>query len=289
MGEDFYQAFAEARQVFERASAATGLDLADLCFTESEKLDLTEYTQPCILTCEIAMLESLKAHFGLSFTVAAGHSLGEYTALVAANVVPLESAVQIVRERGALMQKAVPAGEGSMVALKLPGIMERPEVAQVCENFAVDIANLNSPDQVVISGPADGVKSAAHELSSRISGLEAIFLTVSAPFHSRLMQGIEREFAAVLASHQHAFQPEKAEQVLSNYTGKFHQARTLLESLTRQISGSVRWVENMEHIKAAGLGVIEIGPNRPLGAFFRSVGVEARSILSVRTAEKVLK
>ncbi|MBE7438793.1 MAG: ACP S-malonyltransferase [Spirochaetales bacterium] len=289
MGEDFFQSFAEARQVFERASKATGLDIAELCFTENEKLDLTEYTQPCILTCEIAMLESLRAHFDLSFAATAGHSLGEYTALVAANVLPLESAVQIVRQRGLLMQKAVPPGEGKMAALKLSGVIERPEVFQVCEASAVDLANINSPDQVVISGPASGVEGAVEKLTALIEGLEAIFLTVSAPFHSRLMAGILPDFRAVLAEHQSAFDLKEAPRVLSNFTGTFHDSATLIDSLVQQISGSVRWVDNMQCLKAAGYGVIEIGPNRPLGAFFRSMGVEVRSILSVRTAEKALK
>jgi malonyl CoA-acyl carrier protein transacylase len=117
MGKDFHERFAVAREVYAEASAAAGLDLEALCFGEDERLGLTEFTQPAILTTEIAMLRALEAEFGVEGELFAGHSLGEYTALVAAGVLALADAVRLVRKRGALMQQAVPAGEGAMIAV----------------------------------------------------------------------------------------------------------------------------------------------------------------------------
>ena len=180
MAKDFVAAYPESAAVFAAASAATGLDMAELCFTENEQLNQTEFTQPAILTAEIAMFAALKAHYGFAPRVFAGHSLGEYTALVAAGVVPLEAAVQIVRKRGALMQQAVPLGVGAMAALISDDLATFDYQAVVKETGA-EIANFNSAKQVVISGPKAAVEEASRVLKEKFPTLTVIPLNVSAP------------------------------------------------------------------------------------------------------------
>jgi malonyl CoA-acyl carrier protein transacylase len=289
MGQDFYESSALARAVFDNASRASGLDLKTLCFEENEDLNLTEFTQPCILTCEIAMLEAIKEQYRPDFSVFAGHSLGEYTALVAAGALSLEAAVQIVRRRGALMQEAVPEGMGAMSALKLSGIYENARVRAIIAEAGAEIANLNSSEQVVISGKAQSVQAAGEKLTAEIADIEVIPLTVSAPFHSQLMQTIEDSFFKTLQSFQDQFNAEKAAKVLSNFTGAFHEPARLFENLTRQISGSVRWIENMQALTKEAQAIYEIGPNRPLGSFFRTIGADVKSIINLKSAQKAFQ
>ena len=153
MARDFHDAFPSAREVFREASDACGADLATICFGEDERLNLTEFTQPCILTAESAMLRVLSAERGLTARWFAGHSLGEYTALVAAGVLGLGEAARLVRRRGALMQQAVPAGQGAMLAVVGRG-WTSASCARELEGLQVDAANHNSSSQIVVSGSA---------------------------------------------------------------------------------------------------------------------------------------
>jgi malonyl CoA-acyl carrier protein transacylase len=289
MARDFYDQFDSSRRVFTEASDALGLDVAALCFEDDPRLDLTEFTQPAILTAEIAMLRPLVEDFGLSATWFGGHSLGEYTALCAAGAVPLDVAVKLVRKRGALMQAAVPAGEGAMTAVSGSGIASH-DLRAALDALEVDVANLNSPDQIVLSGPAAAMERAcacATEMAADTT-LEFTALVVSAPFHSRRMRTIEGPFRAALDDAAPRLVPERAVAVTSNVRGGFHTGDIgdLLDALERQISGSVDWIGNMRALVAVSDHIVEVGPNRPLRRFFKSVGVEIASIVSVKTAER---
>ena len=284
MARDFHDEYPVARDAFTEASSACGADLAAISFGDEERLNLTEFTQPCILTAEIAMLRVLRAEFGLEAKWFAGHSLGEYTALVAAGVLGLGEAAKLVRRRGALMQQAVPAGEGAMLAVIAKGL-DLDALRGELEGLTVDAANHNSSSQIVVSGAAGDVEKAKERLAK---GRRLIPLNVSAPFHSRLMREIEPAFLAELESA--SIDPSPAPQVASNYKGGFHaaDAAAIREALVKQISGTVRWVDNMKAIAERATRIIEIGPGKPLGAFFRDVGVKALAITDLSGAE-VLK
>ena len=291
MARDFCDAFAVSREVFAEASEALGLDVAALCFTEDPRLDLTEFTQPAILTAEIAMLRALEREFGLSARVFGGHSLGEFTALCAAGALPFDVAVRLVRRRGALMQAAVPPGEGAMVAVRGTGVAAL-DLASAVDADGVDVANENSPDQVVLSGPAATMDQACARARDLAKGIEVEFtpLTVSAPFHSRRMRAVEAEFRRALEEAAPRFAPEKATAVTSNFGGGFHTGKPgdLRDALVRQIGGTVRWVANMRALIGEADRIFEVGPGRPLRGFFKSLGVEVTSILSCKTAEKAV-
>ncbi|HRY35792.1 MAG TPA: ACP S-malonyltransferase, partial [Smithellaceae bacterium] len=193
MGKDFYDQMSVCRQAYEEASDAVGLDIASICFQEDDRLNLTEYTQPCIVTTEVAMIRGLAERYGFQANYFGGHSLGEFTALVAAGVIPFADAVQIVRMRGKLMQEAVPVGVGSMAAVISEGI-DVPALKKMIEDLPVDVANINSANQVVISGDAAALPEAENrcrELFAAPKTFRFIKLNVSAPFHSRFMKKIE--------------------------------------------------------------------------------------------------
>lgn len=285
MGEDFANQFPEAKAIFDTGSEKLGVDLSQICFTEDDRLNLTEYTQPAILTMEIAAWEVLQKRASLQGDTFAGHSLGEYSALVAAGALRYEDAVQIVRRRGALMQNAVPEGKGAMVALLHDNIasLNLPEKA---EFGGITFANFNSLSQIVISGEKNAIEKAVEFFNAQYPEGKAIPLNVSAPFHSDLMQVIEPEFEEYLRSFSDHIDTAKAEKVLSNYTGTYHKAEDFISHLVKQISSSVRWVSNMEVIRDKANTVYEIGPNRVLGKFLQDLEVSAASIINVRSIKK---
>ena len=289
MGRDFDGRFDASRRVYDEASEALALDLRRLCFAPDSRLALTEYAQPAILATEIAMLRGLAEAFGMTAQRFGGHSLGEYTGLVAAGVIPLGDAVRIVRERGRLMQEAVPVGRGRMVAV-IGQSLDGSVIERALEGLTVTVANDNSPDQVVLSGLGDDVRAAERRLAEGAAGafLRLVPLDVSAPFHSPLMAPIEPAFAAVLASAR--WDTTNAPRVTSNLTGGFHDRdlAALRQRLVRQISGTVRWRNNMLALTDRPTRVLEIGPGRPLRGFFKAIGVSVESITDVRSAERVL-
>jgi [acyl-carrier-protein] S-malonyltransferase/trans-AT polyketide synthase/acyltransferase/oxidoreductase domain-containing protein len=293
MGRDFHDWSPAARHAYDEASEALALDVAALCFGEDERLALTEYAQPAILATEVAMLRAVEAELGLEAACYGGHSLGEYTALVAAGVLPLADAVRLVRERGRLMQEAVPVGEGGMVAVvagSSGGALDRDAIARAIEGLAVAIANDNSGTQVVLSGLASDLAS-ARARASEILGERVRFvdLEVSAPFHSPLMAAIEPTFAELLERTRAHLDATRAALVTSNYSGSFHEPDddAVIERLVRQISGTVRWRANMAALRERSERVIEIGPGRPLRAFFKTIGVDVQTITDVRSATRV--
>ncbi len=286
MARDFHDEFAVAREAFAEASAACGADLAAISFGDEQKLNLTEFTQPCILTAEVAMLRVLAADLGLEAGWFAGHSLGEYTALVAAGVLPLGDAARLVRRRGALMQEAVPPGEGAMLAVNGRGL-DLAELRAALEGLEVDAANHNSSSQIVISGSASGVAEAKNRLAGQ--GRRLVPLNVSAPFHSRLMREVERRFAPDLAGA--TVDAARAPRAASNYTGGFHAAdpAAVRDALVRQISGTVRWVDNMRALGERATRIVEIGPAKPLSGFFKDVGVTVEAITDLAGAREAAR
>ncbi|MES0491376.1 MAG: ACP S-malonyltransferase [Leptospirales bacterium] len=288
MAQDFYENHEIAKNIFDSASEATGENLSELCFTENEKVNLTEFTQPAILTTEIAIYRVLEKEYGFSPSFFAGHSLGEYAALVAASVIPFEDAVKIVRRRGALMQSAIPEGVGTMAALLIENI-ESTDFEQITKDAGAEVANYNSTGQIVISGKKENVDAATEKLDSAIEGIRIVPLSVSAPFHSSLMKEIEPEFKAFLESFAPKFNLDNASKVLSNFTGNFHDSAGLIDNLVSQISGSVRWMENMRVLKDTGTDIYEIGPNKILTKFFATIDVKVPAIINERSAKKAFE
>ncbi len=291
MGRDFYDSIPVSRQTYEEASDALGLDVAAICFEEDPRLNLTEYTQPCIVTTEIAMLRGLLDRYGFQADYFGGHSLGEFTALVAAGVMPFAAAVQIVRERGRLMQQAVPVGVGSMAAVISQDI-DVEGLKNLLADLPLDVANINSADQVVISGEAAALPEAEKRCQTFFAppkGHRFVRLNVSAPFHSRFMKTIEGPFAETLKKFSGAFSGSKASCVTSNYQGAFHDAsvEAVVSNLVNQLSHSVLWRDNMQALASVADRVFEIGPGRPLRDFLKTVGVACDSIISLSTAEKI--
>lgn len=284
MGKDFCERYAESRIVLERASVALGYDLAALCFEDADRLALTEFQQPAILAVEIAMLEALRAHHGWRPRLFGGHSLGEYTALVAAGVLRLEDALRLVALRGRLMQEAVPAGAGAMTAI-IHADLDVDWLEREAARFDVDVANHNGLDQATLSGLADDVAAcvAALKASTEVR-IRAIPLRVSAPFHSRHMKSVEAPLGRALMALEHLDAGE-AVHVLSNTTGSFHTgSRPDLERrLVEQVVSTVRWVDCMRELLDRGCQVRELGPGRPLRGFFASLDVEITSVTSLAT------
>jgi [acyl-carrier-protein] S-malonyltransferase len=291
MGKDFYEQIPVCRQTYEEASDALGLNVASICFDDDDRLNLTEYTQPCIVTTEIAMLRGLARRFDFSALWFGGHSLGEFTALTAAGVMPFAETVKIVRTRGQLMQKAVPVGVGSMAAVISENI-DTDMLKKLLENFPVDIANINSANQIVISGEA----TALPEIEKKIAQVfptdkpyRFIQLNVSAPFHSRFMKKIEEPFSDTLKEIGGNLNPQNASSVTSNFTGSFHKndVASIRGNLVSQLSNTVNWRENMRCLAENSTEVFEIGPGRPLRDFFKTIGVTCQSITGLTAAEKI--
>lgn len=241
MGKDLYESSEIAREFFNRADKTLGVSLSSICFEgPAEKLTATEFAQPAILTTSVISYELAKAkHGSLDITCAAGHSLGEYSALVAAEALSFDDAVMLVHKRGRYMQEAVPVGSGKMVAVLGKEIPEIEEALKKVSGGVAAIANNNAPGQVVVAGDVAGVDAFVAALGTA----KTIPLQVSAPFHCSLMKAAEENLKKDLASLSIAA-PKFP--VIANYTGKPssgpEEIRTLL---AQQVCGQVRWVESV--------------------------------------------
>jgi [acyl-carrier-protein] S-malonyltransferase len=291
MGKEFFEQIPVCRETYQEASDTLGWDVASVCFGDDERINLTEYTQPCILTTEIAMYRGLAARYDLAPHYFGGHSLGEFTALVAAQVMSLAELLKIVQIRGKLMQDAVPAGVGGMAAVISEDI-DSGLLKKALGGLPVDVANINSADQVVISGDASALPEAERNFSQVLDGEKPyrfVLLNVSAPFHSRFMKPIEETFSYVLEEASRKLVPERAVKVTSNFTGEFHadSVSGIIKNLVNQVSNTVKWHENMQLLAAHSDVVIEIGPGRPLREFFKTINVACQSITGLRAAERV--
>jgi [acyl-carrier-protein] S-malonyltransferase/trans-AT polyketide synthase/acyltransferase/oxidoreductase domain-containing protein len=290
MGKDFYEQIPVCRETYEEAADSLGWDVSNMCFGEDERLNLTEYTQPCIVTTEIAMLRGLSKRYDFTSEYFGGHSLGEFTALVAAGVMSLDETLKIVQIRGKLMQEAVPVGVGGMAAIISENI-DIDMLKRIMDGLTADVANVNSANQVVISGELSALPEIEKRLAQTL-GAEKPFrfirLNVSAPFHSRLMKSIENRFADTLDKFGKNVNPQNASKVTSNFTGGFHSddISGIREKLVNQISNTVHWRENMQSLAAKAEEIYEIGPARPLREFFKTIGVTCQSITGLAAAEK---
>jgi [acyl-carrier-protein] S-malonyltransferase len=291
MGRDIAEAFAPARDVFERADRALGEKISALCFEGPEDaLTLTRNTQPAVVTTSLAVLAALRARIELPPPVsAAGHSLGEYSALVASGALSLEDAVRIVRLRGEAMQEAVPAGAGAMAAVmglspeKLSAICEEAAQAEV-----VSPANYNAPGQIVIAGHAAAVERASKLIAERQG--KAIPLKVSAPFHCSLMAPAARKLQARLETVTIG---PLAFPVLANVDARKNQeAHRVKELLVLQVDHPVRWEETVRAMAEDGVThVLEIGPGKVLAGLSRRIAkqIEVLPVGSVEGIEAAVK
>jgi [acyl-carrier-protein] S-malonyltransferase len=272
MGRALADAFPIARQTFEEANDALGFDLAELCFSgPEEQLRLTEFTQPAIFTVSVAALRVL-AEAGATADYFAGHSLGEYSANVAAGTIEFADAARTVRRRGQLMQEAVPAGQGAMAAILG---MPAESVTAVCQDASrevgapVEPANMNTPEQTVISGATAAVERAV-VLAKERGARRALLLQVSAPFHCSLMQPAQDALAAVL--HGLPFLPAKVPVVVNVDAALVAEPEALRDALIRQVTGAVRWTESMQLLIAQGVtSFVEVGPGKVLSGLLRQI------------------
>ncbi|WP_026442798.1 ACP S-malonyltransferase [Pseudacidobacterium ailaaui] len=272
MGRDLYEKFAIAKQTFEEADDALRFSLSKLCFEgPEEQLRLTEFTQPAIFTVSIAAQRVL-AEKGILPSFAAGHSLGEYSANVAAGVLSFADAVKTLRNRGRYMQEAVPAGQGAMAAVLGLGA---EAVVEVCARAAretaaiVSAANLNSPEQTVISGAVAAVERAA-ALAKEAGAKRAVMLPVSAPFHCALMQPAQDRLAEDLRRLN--FSAPKVPIVTNVDAALVTEAGPLCDALVRQVTGSVRWVESVRLLtEQKPTHFLEVGPGKVLCGLLRQI------------------
>jgi [acyl-carrier-protein] S-malonyltransferase len=279
MGRELASTFPAARQTFEEANDALGFDLAALCFHGPEdQLRLTEFTQPAIFTVSVAVLRVLAAT-GATADYFAGHSLGEYSANVAAGALDFTSAVRAVRRRGQLMQEAVPAGEGAMAAILG---MAAEDVFSACRDAAADTgavvepANLNSPEQTVISGSVVAVERAAG-LARERGAKRAVMLQVSAPFHCSLMQPAQDALAPILEGIP--FQPAQAPVVVNVDAKLVTGPAELRDALVRQVTGAVRWTESVQLLIDQGVTTfVEVGPGKVLSGLLRQIDRRQRCL-----------
>ena len=293
MGNDFYENISISRNTYCEASDVLGWDVAAMCFGEDERLNLTEYAQPCILTTEIAMLRGLHSLYGFTSEYFCGHSLGEYTALVAAGVVPFSEALKIVSLRGQLMQEAMPVGTGGMAAI-ISNNLDLGMVRSALKGLPIDVANDNSCNQVVISGESSAMPEARERLTKVFENkgsFRFISLNVSAPFHSRFMSTVVEAFKDALRALILKFIPKNAKKVTSNFTGRFYSDRCseIIDYLAFQLSSTVQWKKNMEAIASVANSIYEIGPSRPLSGFFKTAGVPCTSVSTLSAANRLFE
>jgi malonyl CoA-acyl carrier protein transacylase len=291
MGRELAERFPVAAQTFAEADEALGFSLSRLCFEGPEEdLRLTENTQPAIMTMSVAVARVLAEH-GVEPALAAGHSLGEWSAHVAAGTLSFADAVRSVKARGRAMQIAVPAGQGAMAAVLQ---LDPAQVAEACTEAAaetgqvVQAANLNSPGQTVISGAVAAVEKASGICKAK-GARRAVMLPVSAPFHCALMQPAQEEVARVLGALQ---MNDPRIPVAANVTGGIvTTAADARDLLTRQVTGAVRWVDCVGSLKAAGAELyIEVGPGKVLCGLLKQIdgALKTTNVEDVASLEKAL-
>jgi [acyl-carrier-protein] S-malonyltransferase len=288
MGKEFYDHFKAAKEVFEEADDTLRFSISELCFRGPEEaLRFTENTQPAILTTSIAALRVLESEKGVNPQLTAGHSLGEYCALVASGALSFADAVHTVRLRGKFMQEAVPVGEGTMAAILG---MERKEVEELCEEFSsgevLSPANFNCPGQIVIAGHSTAVQRAIEGVKQK--GKKAVLLPVSAPFHSPLMKpaGARLENALEGVSVRDLEVP-----VVTNVEAEVNQSKDRVkELLVAQVSSPVRWEESMRRMIEKGIErVVEIGPGKVLSGLMKRIDthVETGNLEDIKTLKNI--
>lgn len=283
MGQDFYEQTETGKKIFDKASGLLGFSMPELCFEKNDRLDITEYTQAAMVTAGIAMMRVLEEK-GIKPDVAAGLSLGEYCALAAAGVMSDEDAIRTVRQRGILMQEAVPVGEGAMAAILALDAAAIEAVTGAMEG--VWIANYNCPGQIVISGKKAAVEEACEKLKAA-GAKRALLLNVSGPFHSGMLTVAGEKLAQVLADVE-IHTPRIP--YVANVNAQFvTTAEPVKDLLTRQVSSSVRWQQSVEAMINDGVDTfIEIGPGRTLAGFMKKISKEVKT-MNVEKLEDIEK
>ncbi len=288
MGKELFENFSSAKEIFEEADDALHYSISGLCFKGPEEaLKLTENTQPAVLTTSIAALKVLQGEKGLTAQLTAGHSLGEYSALVASGALTFSEAVKIVRLRGKFMQEAVPVGEGAMAAVLG---MEREQVEKLCEEVSfgevLSPANFNCPGQIVIAGHSRAVERAIERIKQEAK--KAVALPVSAPFHSSLMkpagERLEKALEEISVS-------DLKIPVVTNVEAEINASKERVKGLlVAQVSNPVRWEESMRKMIDKGIEqVVEIGPGKVLSGLMKRIDnrVETRNIEDLQTLKKI--
>ncbi|MGZ3604658.1 MAG: ACP S-malonyltransferase [Thermodesulfobacteriota bacterium] len=288
MGKELCENFRSAKEIFEEADDSLHTSISELCFKGPEEaLKLTENTQPAVLTTSIAALKVLQDEKGLTPQFTAGHSLGEYSALVASGALAFSEAVKIVNLRGKFMQEAVPVGEGAMAAVLG---MEREEVEKLCEEVSsgevLSPANFNCPGQIVIAGHSKAVERAIARIKQE--GKKAVPLPVSAPFHSPLMKPAGERLEKAM---QEISMSELKIPVVTNVEAEINSSKERVRGLlVAQVSSPVRWEESMRKMIAGGIEeVMEIGPGKVLSGLMKRIDnrVETRNIEDLQTLKKI--
>jgi [acyl-carrier-protein] S-malonyltransferase len=270
MGKSLADQFPTARRMFEEADDALGFAISKLCFEGPEAdLKLTENTQPALVTVSCAA-HAVLAERGIEAAYVAGHSLGEYSALVAAGSLQFADAVRLVRKRGCYMQEAVPAGVGAMAALlKLPEGKLDAILAEAAQGEVVSAANLNSPDQIVIAGHA-GAVARAMDLAKAAGAKKVVALAVSAPFHCSLMKPAQDRLARDLEATHFA---DLRMPLIGNWQAReIRTAAEAREGLFEQVPNPVRWTESMRYLAEMGVNrYYEVGPGKVLAGLLRNI------------------
>jgi [acyl-carrier-protein] S-malonyltransferase len=291
MLKELYDNYDCVKDVFKRADEALGFSIKQMCFEGPEdQLRLTYNTQPAILTASVAVAEVLKEK-GITPDIVAGHSLGEYSALVIASVLSLEDAVCIVRKRGQYMQEAVPVGEGSMAAILG---LDSDIIVEVCKSIEnsnegiVQAVNFNCPGQVVIAGSVAGVDAAVVKLKEK-GARRAVILPVSAPFHSSLMKPASERLAKLFETIE--FKDAKIP-VVANVTAKeVTAANDIKELLIRQADSPVLWEESVNYMLENGVDkFVEVGPGKVLSGFTKKINrsIKPLNVDDLKSLEKTL-
>lgn len=286
MGKGFYEQISVSRKVYTIASEVTGLNLPGLCFEKNEQIDITEYTQIAMLTTEAAILAALQEK-GVKADVAAGLSLGEYGAILTAGAMSLEDVFRVVRQRGILMQEAVPTGGAMCAVLGMDG----EKIAKICDETEgiVSVANYNCPGQIVITGEEGAVAVAAEKLKEA-GARRCIPLNVSGPFHSAMLKEAGEKLGKVLEQVElRAFSTPYVTNVTAEYVTEPSEIKELLG---RQVYSSVKWQQSVERMIADGVDTfIEIGPGRTLTGFLKKINknVTGLHIEKVEDLDAVVK
>jgi [acyl-carrier-protein] S-malonyltransferase len=288
MGKQLYENFSVAKQIYQEADDSLHLSISRLCFKGPEEtLKLTENAQPAVLTTSIATLKVLRTEKGLTPQFTAGHSLGEYSALVASEALTFSEAVRIVHLRGKFMQEAVPVGEGTMAAALG---MEREQVEKICEEVSsgevLAIANFNCPGQIVIAGHTKAVERAIERIKQE--GKKAVLLPVSAPFHSPLMkpagERLEKALEEISVS-------DLKIPVVTNVEAEVNTSKDRVKGLlVTQVSSPVRWEESMRKIIEKGIEqVLEIGSGKVLSGLMKRIDshIETGNLEDLQTLKKI--
>ena len=270
MGKDFYEENVESRKIFDEANIALNMDLKEICFNGTdEELGRTENTQPAILATSIAILRAIQSE-GIDCEYTAGLSLGEYSSLVMSGSLDFKDAVKIVKERGRFMQEAVPIGIGGMAAILGMDKSNLPSLLEATKKYGiVEVANYNSPGQIVLSGEIKGLKIAC-EKAIELGAKKAVELPVSAPFHSSLLIPAGKQLEGTLANINIYGSDIK---IVSNVDGKLIRDKNeIIPKLINQVSQSVLWQQSIEFMVNQGVDTfIEIGPGKSLSGFVKKI------------------